>query len=409
MKKNEYIEKAKNSILNRVRFHAPIAFDADVDRRLLFENNIDANLPIFKFDKKLDKNLLRAFLLAKREEKFNLLLSTSSVEKLSNKALKDLDAVIFSPINSSARYIEMINKLNINYASSSNYNLKFKDKFVKINGQTLNPKFDEFELVENLGFGKVLVDYHEFVLNGTNIFLTLKNYGKNTEKIEFEINLPLKKGYYYFKNKTNTIFIENLLNKEKFCFNFLCKNAKFSFSNVDGLENSVFCCINAKVNFVIKAGEEKILFFNFSDAKLALKNKREIEEFKKQAYKKTCEVFDVKVKTNNQDFDQYFNNVLPRRIWVEWLNLDRNIDLENKYLNYRRMFVRGDEKKSLVNFKEIGLKEIGIFNGEYYKKIYVVLSHEKFLKVGKTHYFNFDNITNFSLKNRDPISISFGE
>ena len=55
MTKKEYIERVKNCILNRIRFHAPVTYDTDIDRRVLFENGINANYPIFKFDKVLDK------------------------------------------------------------------------------------------------------------------------------------------------------------------------------------------------------------------------------------------------------------------------------------------------------------------------------------------------------------------
>ena len=46
---------AKQSIVNRVKYHAPIVYDDNIDRRVLFENGIDINLPIFKFEKKLNK------------------------------------------------------------------------------------------------------------------------------------------------------------------------------------------------------------------------------------------------------------------------------------------------------------------------------------------------------------------
>ena len=57
MKKNEYIQKAKNTILNRVRFHAPVVYDDKIDKKVLFLGGVDVNLPVFKFDKTLNKNL----------------------------------------------------------------------------------------------------------------------------------------------------------------------------------------------------------------------------------------------------------------------------------------------------------------------------------------------------------------
>ena len=80
MKNRDYIEKAKNLILIRVRFHAPILFDDEVDERVLGEQGIDVNLPIFKFEKTLTKRLLNDFSLSQREENFNLVFCHSSID-----------------------------------------------------------------------------------------------------------------------------------------------------------------------------------------------------------------------------------------------------------------------------------------------------------------------------------------
>ena len=150
MKKQEYIEKAKTAILNRIRFHAPIVFDDKVDKTVLFVNGVNIEYPIFKFDKILNKRLVKAFELAKKEEKFNLLLSSSSLGNLKERNLKNLsDTVVYNQQYCPVKFVEMINKLNINYQASSNYNLVFKDKYFKINGQILNPKFEEFKLKQN--------------------------------------------------------------------------------------------------------------------------------------------------------------------------------------------------------------------------------------------------------------------
>jgi len=410
MKSKEFIEKAKNSILNRVRFHAPIVFDSDIDKRVLFENGIDARLPLFKFQKLLTKNLLKAFKFAQDEENFMLVLSTNSLKKIKDKQLKTLkNVVVFSPQNSSVRFLEMINKLNINYQSSSNYNLVFKDKFVKICGLILNPKYDDFCLKQMQVYDDLWFDYHEFVLNGTNFFVQMKNVSRASKKVTFEINIPLEKGYYYFKKHNKYITIENLLTKQKTYFNFVCRNAKFSFSNVDGLENSVYCCINVKVTCNLTPREDKFLFFNLGDSKFAVECLSEIKKLEKIANKKCCEIFNVKVKTKNHGFDRFFNTNLPQKIWVNWLNGTVDESMENKYLTLKRLFVRGREKIDFVPFKEIGLKEIGVFNGEYFKKVLVVNSADKFLRVGKTQFFNINGITNFSLKSKEPIELSFGD
>lgn len=410
MNKKEYIEKAKNLILNRVRFHAPVVYDDDIDKRVLFENGVDINKPIFKFDKKLNNKLIKAFELAKKEEDFNLLISTSSLDDISEKKLKSLgNVVIYSSSNSPISFLKMINKLNINYKSSSNYNLVYKDKFFKVNNQILNPNFKDFELNQKYFENGILINYFEFILNGNNYFIKLKNNTEKEKQIAIELNLPLKKGYYYFKKNKKTIIIENLITGEKLFFNYFSKYSNFSFSNVDGLENSLYCCIDVKLNLKIKPKAEEFVFFNMGDSKVDLKTKNQILEFRVLATKKIHEIFNIQIKTKNPKFDLFFNKTLPMKIWINWLNNEIDASLEEKYLSLKKMFVKGTESFSFVNFKEIGLKEIGIFNGEYYKKILIVQSEQQFLKVGQTVFYNINGITNYSLSRKEPIFLSFGE
>ena len=105
----------------------------------------------------------------------------------------------------------------------------------------------------------------------------------------------------------------------------------------------------------------------------------------------------------------FFNQTLPKRIWINWLNCEANEKLEEKYITLKRLFIKGSEKFSFVPFKEIGLKEIGVFNGEYYKKIMIVNGFERFMKVGKTYFYNINDVTNHSLRSKEPISLSFGD
>ena len=370
---------------------------------------IDVNLPIFKFDKPLTRELLCAFKEAGKEEKFNLVLPCSALGKMGLSALKGIENLtIYSPQNVSVKLLEMINKLNINYASSSNYNLVFKDKFFKVNETILNPKYKEFSLEQVVCFDGIKIFYREFVLNGSNFFVRIENCREVLSSAEIELNLPLLKGYYYFKKQGNSVSIENLISKEKFYLNFIAKNVKFGFSCVDGLENSTFSCVNVKVRVPLKAKEKKMLFFNFGNGKICLKSEKEVEIFERFAKRKTCEIFNVKVKTKNPKFDLFFNSSLPKKIWINWLNLSYDEELERKYLTLKRLFVKGKEKLDFVPFRQIGLREIGIFNGEYYKKIFIVQGNEQFLKIGQTSFFNVNGLTMNSLKKSEPISLSFG-
>ena len=408
MTRKEYVDKAKSAILNRIRFHAPIVYGEDVDLSVLRKEGIDTQKPIFKFEKKLNERLLHAFELAQQEEEFNLLLPFESLGKIKEEKVHKLkSAFVYSKFGSS-KFLENVDKLNINYPSASNYNVVFKDKFVKWNGQILNVKFEPFVLKYICYQNDVLFDYQEFMLNGANMFFKLTNRAKKEKVQSIEINLPLPKGYYFFKRQDRKILIENLLTKRKMFFNYFCKNAKFSFSNVDGLENSVFCCINAKISIKLKPNEEKCLFFNFGEQEFLVKNRRSMEKLSHLSQQKTREIFNLKVKTKNPKFDNFFNRILPQQIWLNWLNDTNDFALEQKYVTYKRLFVKEAEDLSFVKFKQIGLRELGVFNGTYYKKIVVVVGEKQFLQVGKTHFYNTQRINVKTLKSRETISLCFG-
>ena len=408
MKKSEYILKIKDAILKRVRFHAPVCFDGEINKNVLSFNGVNLNFPIFKYDKKLDNNILKAFKLALNEEKFNLLVPIEVLDAKTEKFLEKMEnCALYSEKSSPFDFVSMINKLNINYAVKSNYDIKFKDKFFCINDYVVNPIYNEFCLHKSEEIFGVDFSYDEFILNGNNIYVKLKNIQKEENKICINFNLPLKKGYYVFKRRGSAIYIQNLLSGEKKIFSYVCKNAKFSFSCIDGIENSCFATINVKAIIPLKPNEEKVVFFLLSDKKLPLKNKNDFEKLKEISIKKNMEIFDLRVKTKNVKFDQFFNNTLPKKIWLNW-NMEKvDNSLIEKYSTLRRLFIKGKDKIDFVPFKEIGLKELGIFNGEYYKKIVVAFGVEKFLQVGKTKFSNISNITNFSLKKSDPIYLSF--
>ena len=88
MKKKEFIEKLKNLILNKVRFHAPNLVTENVDFDLLNVVGIDPIYPIFVFSRQLDNTFFVAFKKAKKEAKFNLVLTKKPL--VSSAKLKQL-------------------------------------------------------------------------------------------------------------------------------------------------------------------------------------------------------------------------------------------------------------------------------------------------------------------------------
>lgn len=415
MRKKEYVQKAKNAILNRVRFHAPILHSDKIEAGVLARSGINPQLPIFKFEKPLTNLLAQAFLLALNEENFNLVLSTSALENLPKRRRSKTEmqkllekSVVFSPQTSSKTLLEMINKLNINYASSSNYNLANKEKFFKVDDKILNPNFDEFTLKSTEVIDNFFIQYCEFSLNGNNFFVKVQNKNVFRKSVVLELNLPLAKGYYFFKRLPKAILIENLMTKQKMYLNFLCRNAKFSFSNVDGLENSIYSCINAKITLNLDGGQENFVFFNFGEGTFLPKNCAQIEKLMQISKCECFKTFNLRVLTKNPKFDYLFNKTLPKRIWINWTNGTADQLLEQKYITYKRLFMQDEKKIKLKNFKEIGVRELGIFNGKYYKKILVMQGDECFMRVGKTLFYNVDGITNKSLQSSEPIAVCFG-
>lgn len=407
MKRREYVNRLKDHILNCVRFHAPICYSADIDKTALFNHGVNLDYPIFVYENKVDNLTIKALKEACREENFNLLLPSENLSPWQEKRFEKLKNCLLFNNQQEMRFLSMISKLNINYKTKSNYNVIYKEKFCMVNGVTLNPKYKEFYLQGEEVISNVVASYREFLLNGNNIYLSLKNNSQKDEKVCLTLNFPLQKGYYLFKKHRGYFLIENLQNGEKLFFNYVCPMANISHSMIDGLDNSCYATILLKLNFVLKAGAERVLYFNLSSKKSPLKNKGQFDKLFETAITKNREIFDLRVKTKNQKFDQYFNNTLPKKIWLNWLDFNNDEVLIEKYTTYRALFVKGKEKISFVPFKEIGLKELGIFNGEYYKKILISFGAEKFLQVGKTKFFNINNVTRFSLKKKDNISLSF--
>ena len=81
MNKKEYIEKAKVAILNRVKFHAPVAYDSHIDRCALESAGIDINFPIFKISNVPNEAFLKAIILAQKEKQFNVCLNKKNINK----------------------------------------------------------------------------------------------------------------------------------------------------------------------------------------------------------------------------------------------------------------------------------------------------------------------------------------
>ena len=133
MTKKEYIEKIANLIINRVRFHAPIVTNDDIDFALLEVVGIDPTLPIFKFDKELDKIFYCAFKLAKESVQFNLILTSQPLVN-DKKVLQMENTFIIFEEEMGSTLLANIESLNINYRSHTKFSNYINEDFIALYG-----------------------------------------------------------------------------------------------------------------------------------------------------------------------------------------------------------------------------------------------------------------------------------
>jgi len=87
MTKKEYVLNLTNLIINRVKFHSP-KLQGEVDYALLDALGIDGSYPVFVFNRKMDNIYYKAFLDAKKNIEFNLILT--DMPEVSKRKIKIL-------------------------------------------------------------------------------------------------------------------------------------------------------------------------------------------------------------------------------------------------------------------------------------------------------------------------------
>lgn len=407
MKKKEYIEKMANLIINRVRFHAPIVYDKEVDFEILEVIGIDTSLPIFKYDKSINAVMLDAFKRAQAEVNFNIIATNEpSVSEKKLKALKNFIYIREEELGYSL--LASINALNINYKSNSEFDKEIEENYIKVNDEIVNLNYKNYYLHKKAISDGVVYEIREFLLNGRNFILNFSN-GSNEKRIaSFEINIVLPRGYYRFKRETNAIKIENLCSHDTAYFNFVSKNAKFSFSTISGVESSTHACLNMKMNISLNAKEQKRFYFNFGENKYCFTSPKDAERFFEISQEKMSEIFDIKVLTRNKQFDEEFNVYMPQKIWLSWLNLTVDEENEKNYLKTKNTIINKTENGLKINENFKGLKQVQIYLNSGYKRVFIVPGNERYILSGKTKYFNFNLLTKEVFEKNNEIYLSFG-
>ena len=396
MKKRDYLFNMTNLILNRLRFHAPILYSTDIDFDSLTKLGIDPSLPVFKFEKEFSRALLKCFQRAKSVCDFNLIITEE------NKiAQKKLGAIVL-------KNNPDINKLNINYKSNSGYHLKAEENYIEINGYRQNMCLHDFYLLSTGINDEIKYYIKEFVMCGESYYVEFINLSNAQKKITFTINIPLNRGYYYFQKKSSCIEITNLSNCDKTFFNFSCKQSKFVFSCIDGVENCTHACINVLCEVNLKPKQKKVFFFNYGDQKFILSNQGEMEMFMAEADRQINERFDLKIKSKDKNEQRLLNQTLPERIYLSWLKGKNDEKSEIEYAKLKQQYLIKNEKTYVF----MGLNNISslqIFDGNNWKKINVIGGEgQGYIQLGTTKFFGKNYLTFKELKNNAECLINKG-
>ena len=389
MKRKDYIFNMVGLIINRVKFHAPIC-ESGVDLDRVIAEGVDPTLPVFIFDKPLTRLMAKCFLEAKKAIAFNLVLSHPQ------KHADKLGAIISQD--------EEVKKLDVNYKSGLKFDLQESENFIKINGLQPTRILNDFYL-ESYGVADEISYFtREFMLAGHNTIVELLNTSMQEKKVQFELNFVLPKGYYSFQKQGSNVQITNLFTFERQHFNFSSFNTKFSFSCVDGVENSSFARIYLSAQITLKPKQKKTLFFNLGKQKFVLRNREEIAFFSKLAKKKNEEIFNVKVVSENKKKEGLINHILPEKIYTAWLSGKEDKQSEIRYGKLKEGYVvSGREGFILQDLTD--LREIKLFSGEEYKTIAVDRAHSLgtsgYLQIGSTKFFGKNTLSHKDLARKN--------
>ncbi|MBO5394750.1 MAG: hypothetical protein J6A28_02470 [Clostridia bacterium] len=406
MNKKEYIEKLSQLIVNKVTFNAPITLGEEVDYSLLSAINIDVKYPIFIFKKPLNKLYYKAFLLAQKVCQFNLILTEQP--HISNslfKLLKNTFVFLSDEIGSELKIL--LEKLNINYLVKSNFKIKNNREYLKINNEEINFDFIPFYNHKKIMKNGIITEIKQFLLNGKNYAIDLVNTRDKNNLIDLELNIPLPQGYYLFKNKFNCIEIENLTNKDRAFFNYFAGNFKTDFSCVDGLTSCTYACINFKCQIQLKAKEKKQVFFNFGEEKFSSFTPKDVKEFFNISQAQMFEIFDTRILSRDQGLDNLFNIELPKKIWNSWNNFSYDEQSENRWLSLKGEIIKQSPVGREVSKDIASLKEVKIYIGGVWKRVFIVRGESTYLFAGRVKYFNYTLLTKEIFDKNNEIYLSF--
>ena len=408
MNKKEYLERIENLIINKIKYNAPNVVTDEVDFSLLDAIGIDGTMPIFIYSRPLDKLFYKAFYNVKKRIDFNLILTKQP--SLSDRKIKLLNhtyILLDNEIGDSLRQI--IEALNINYIVHSDFKLKDNREFIKFNDSEVNFDYQPYYFSKKLIDKGVVFNITNFILNGKNYIINLTNTNKQVCKASFEVNLPLPRGYYLFKKDANFIEVTNLTNRQKAYFNYHFKDAKISFSNMNGLDYCTYACVNLKCEVTLLPLQNKKCYFNFGDNKYCLFSPKDMQTFFEISQDKMNEIFDIKVTSHDKSFDKLFNFSLPYKIWSKWQNFDFDEKSENEWIKLRNQIITKSEKGEQISQAFKGLKEVKMYRNKRWKRVFIVHNNACYMFADKVKYFNYTLLTKEIFNKNNEIYLSFAD
>lgn len=408
MNKKEYIEKLKELIINKVKYHSPNLNNDNIDYSLLEAVGINVSLPIFIFNKELDNIYYKAFLQAKKVIDFNLILFKKP--KVSLKKYKKLkDTYQFNEDEIGSNLFYNLDALNINYIAHSDYKNNLEGEYLKINNKKVELDYYPYYNYKKIMIDGVIIEIKCFLLNGKNYSVNFINTKREVKKINFEINIPLPRGYYFFKKNRDCVSIENLTTLEKAYFNYYFKDAKMYFSNMNGIDCCTFSCIHMNAEIQLFPQQTQRYYCNYGDKKYCVFSPKDIDYFFDLSQQKMNEIFDIKVISHNKNNDAFFNLYLPRKIWEKWQNFDIDEESENEWLKLRKKIVIKSDVGEQINKEIKGLKEVKFFRDFGWKRVFIVHNNYCYLYADNVKYFNYTLLTNEIFKQNNEIYLSFAD
>lgn len=406
MNKKEYLEIIENLIINKIKYHAPNLANDNIDYELLDAIGIYTSLPLFLYKKPLDKLFFQAFLNVKKKVDFNLILTSAPLiidKKV--KLLKNTYVILENELGSNLN--NTLEALNINYISHSDFCNKLEGEYLAFNGEKVEFEFVPYYYTKKLMKDGVIFKATNFLLNGKNYILNFTNTKNTTQKLTFEINIPLPRGYYFFKKGTDFIEIENLSNKQKAYFNYHFKNVSFYFSNMNGIDSCTFACIHVFGEITLLPKQNKKCYFNYGENKYCIYNPNDMQYFFEISQQKINQLFDVKVTTHDKLFDQTFNFSLPYKIWEMWQKNGVDEKSENEWLKMKSQIIKNTSKGLQINEEFKGLKEVKIYRNLAWKRVFIIHNNARYMFADKIKYFNYTLLTNEIFNKNNEIYLSF--